>query len=97
MLQCRRYVDNLELPVSNTFPKEVMTDINVLTVGSGHRVFRQMYRPLVIFLHRGTPNIAVRENKLQRYRMKIVSRKPVAIATYSASVDESVTDFCVLE
>ena len=63
MMQCRRYVDNLELPVSNTLPKEVKTVINVLTVGNGHKVFRQMDRPLIIFLLRGTPNIAVRESK----------------------------------
>ena len=56
-----------------------------------------MDRPLVILIHRGTPNVAVREKKLQMDRMKIVSRKPVAIATYSASVEERVAHFFVLE
>ena len=95
MLQCRRYVDKLELSVSNTFPKEVMTAFEsmCLLLGVVTEFFCQRDRPLDSFLHRGTPNIAVRENKLQINRMKIVSRKPVAIATYSACIDESVMDF----
>lgn len=34
MLLCRPYMDFLKLPVSNTAPMAVMTDINVLTVRS---------------------------------------------------------------
>ena len=90
-------MDNLGLTVSNTLPKEVMMDINVLTVGSGHRVFRQMYRPWLSSFTVEHPISRSGKIKLQRYRMKIVSRKPVAIATYSAFVDESVMDLCVLE
>ena len=50
MLFFLRYVYSLELPISDTLSKEVMADINVFTVGSGHRVVRQVYRPLVILL-----------------------------------------------
>ena len=37
------------------------------------------------------------KKKLQNYRIKNVSRKPVAIATYCSSVNESVMDLFVLE
>lgn len=57
MLLCRRYVDNLKLPISNTFPKEVVVNINELTVTSCHRVIRQLYRPLVILTDPGRPNV----------------------------------------
>ena len=95
LLFFRRHVYNLELLISDTLSKEVKADINVLTVGSSHRVVRQVYRPLVILLHRGISNIAIRKNETPR--IKIVSRIPVAIATYSASVVDSVIHFCVVE
>ena len=63
MLFFRRYVYNLELPISDSLSKEVMADINALTVGSSHRVVRQVYHPLVILLHRGISNIAIRKNE----------------------------------
>ena len=56
-----------------------------------------MDRILVIFLHRGTTNIAVRVNISPEIPHENRLAKPVAIATYSASVDESVTNFYVLE
>ena len=65
MLISRRYVYNLELPVGDTLPKKLMADMNVLYVGSSHRVVRQVYRPFAILLHRGTSNIATRKTKLQ--------------------------------
>lgn len=61
MLQCRRYVTNLALPLSNKLSKEVATDITVRIVGSGYRAFRQNVRPLIIFLYRGTQKIPVGE------------------------------------
>ena len=85
MLQCRRYVDNLELLVSETLAREVMTDVNVLPVGSGRKVFRSMGRPLVIFIHHCTPNIAVRENKTPEIPHENRLVKSVTIAAYSAS------------
>lgn len=88
MLPCRRYVFNPELAVSNMLPNEVMTDTNVLAVGSGLRVFGQVYRHLVIFLRRGTPNIVVRGNKAPEIRRENHLAK---------TVDESVMGFCVLE
>ena len=47
MLFFRRYVFNLEHHFSETLSKEVMADINALTVGSSHRVVRQVYAPLL--------------------------------------------------
>ena len=97
ILQCRRHVDIIVLPVANTLPKEVLTDITVFAIGSGRRVFRQMNRPLVICLHRVTPNIDVPKNKTPEVPHENRLAKPVAITKYSAFVDESVMDFCIVE
>ena len=59
MVLCRSYVGNLKLPVSNTPPKVVMTDINVLYV----RVFVSRLRKLnnlrqnIFFVLPSTPSI----------------------------------------
>ena len=59
MLFFRTHVYNLQIPVSDSLQKEVMVNINVLTIRSSHRVVRQVYPPLVIIHHRGTSNIAI--------------------------------------
>ena len=43
------------------------------------------------------PTLRSGKIKLQMYRKKIASLNPSAIATYSASVEDNVTLFCVLE
>lgn len=65
VLLCRWYVSNLELPASSMLPNGMMTDINVHTVRSGHRVAPPRYCLLVFVLHRGTPNTAIRVNLLR--------------------------------
>ena len=81
----------------NTLPTEVMTDMSVLSGGSGHRVVPSFCRLLVIFLHRVTPNFAVRDIQPRTYLVKIFSRKPAAVATYCAPVEYVVMHFYIQE
>ena len=97
MLFLRRHVYNLQIPVGDSLPKEVKMDINELTIGSSHRVVRQAYPPLLSFITVVHPTLRSGKMRLQTYRMKTVSRIPVAIATYSAPLVHIVMLFCVLQ
>ena len=64
MLLCRQNVDK---PASNTLrkPKEVITDINVLTFGGSDSFLFRKRRPFFVF-RPGAPNIAFRDTKFQK-------------------------------
>ena len=71
--------------------------VDVLRVRVGDRVDRQLNRTVVDLKTRmnGSPKSGKRKRHTDR--RKSASLKPSAIAAYSASLEESVEHFCVLE
>ena len=97
MPHVRPHMNDSKLPIRYALPKKVVVNVYVLRVWRGGRIIGQAQRAYVILENGSAPYVAIRKDKLQMYRKKIASLNPLAIATYSASVEDNFTLFCVLE
>ena len=97
MLLLRLYVANANLPLKNKFPQKMVSHVDVFRVRRTHWLLCEVPCPLVILENRISRLPKARKIKLHTHRMNIASLMVSASATYSASVVESVTHFCVLE
>ena len=90
-------VRDFKLSVFDMFVQEIMTHVDVLRVSVGDRVNRQLDRTIVVLknLDARIPKPGMRKRHTDR-RIG-TSLKPSAIATCSASLEESVVNVCFLQ
>ena len=55
MLQVRPHMNDPKLPVRYTFPNEMVPDVDMLRIRCGSGIIRQVQRPYVILVNRGSP------------------------------------------
>ena len=80
-----------------TQSQKMVSHVDVREFRRAHRVLCQIPRPLVILENRDACLTKTRKKKHNTYLKNIASFMVSASATYSASVVECVTRFCVLE
>ena len=64
MLQVRPHMNDPKLPVRDTFPNEMVPDVDMLRIRCGSGIIRQVQRPYVILVNRGAPYVTIRKDKI---------------------------------
>ena len=97
MLVFRRYMNDHNMPIKNQLSQMMVAHVDMIRIRVRHGVLCQLYYTLVVLKNFHARNSASRQNKTPHMPYKKASMAHSDMATYSASVVESVTPFCVLE